>query len=181
MGRSLKTVVTLTTVFLLLVLTLPDNGRAFPYQVEGYLKDSEGNPIPFATLQVTGTIYNMSSEFFEETTISFPENTTTNGYFRLAFEVNQAGFTNDPLTLSYTDGEVTASRTFTPIGVRIWLNLTTGSESSPLDFLLSPPGMALIVIIVFGMIVGVYWLKTTGKEEEDMVEEAKRKVGRRRQ
>jgi hypothetical protein len=190
MGRSLKTIITLTTVLLLLFLIIPDNSSAFPCRIRGYLKDAEGNPIPHATITVTGTIYNVTTGLNEEINFPLPvynetaypmiHPTDVNGYFRVSFDVNHIGFTSDALTLSYSDGERSVSRIFTTGINIIWLNLTVESGFSAGDFLLSPPGMALIVIIVFVMIVAVYWFKTSGKKEEDIVEESKQKVGRRR-
>ncbi len=188
--RGLKTIIALTTVLLLFTLIIPDNSQAFPCRMRGYLKDAEGNPISYATITVTGTIYNVTTGSNEEIIYPLPvynesafpmvHPTDVNGYFRVSFDVNHIGFTSDTLTLSYSDGERSASRTFTTGANIIWLNLTAESASSPLDFLLSPPGMAIIVIIVFVMIVALYWFRTSGKKEEETMDEAKRKVGRRR-
>ena len=56
-GARLSVLVSLAAVFLLIAATLPQSTSAFPYRLEGYLKDDAGNPISGATIEVTGQIF----------------------------------------------------------------------------------------------------------------------------
>lgn len=234
---NLNTLITLAIVLLLAFTITPDSGSAFPYHVEGYLKDADGLSIPHATLEVTGFVYNISSESFEEVTMSFPDESDNFGYFDIAFGVDEpGGFTNgETITIKATYNSKTLFSSLTLENLRTWKNLTADVDSDQdglpdswetehfgdltqsgsddfdedgytnqeehlagtdptdpqnpppngdgniLDFLLSPLGIAIIIIVVFMVIVAIYRYKTSAKEEEESKEEAKLKVGRRRQ
>lgn len=182
MGRRGITLTVAVLSGLLLLSAMPNNSSAFPYEIEGYLKDADGSAIPHATLRLTGPIYNISSEQFEEETALFQDATGNSGYFSIHMGVDEPGgfVTGDTVTLSYSEDGGEASVTFTLQDMGTWKNLTAKGQTDPLDFLLSPMGMVLIIIVVFVLVVAAYWYTSREKDDEDDIEDARTKVGRRR-
>jgi hypothetical protein len=182
MGKRGITLVILVLSGILVLSIMPMNSSAFPYRIRGYLKDQNGVPIPHATLELSGEVFNVSSGQTEIGTSYFPDATSGTGFFDISFGVDEPGglSSGDTATLSYSYGDLEAQSSFVIAGLERWENLTTEGKSSPLDVLFSPVGVAIIVIILFVLIVAGYWYSTTGKEEEEITEEAKSKVGRRR-
>ena len=186
MGRRI-TITIIALACLLLLSVIPSNGSAFPYQIEGYLKDSHGDPVPHATLRVTGMVYNITSGQFEEETAIFPDATSNSGYYRIAFGVDEPGgiASAEPVTLSCVIGNLEATSTFTLEGDRMESddprsNLVLEGETNIWDFFTTPIGIAMVIVLVFVLIIAIYWYTSREEEEKEASEEARTKVGRRR-
>jgi hypothetical protein len=179
--RGISLAVILLSAAMLLSL-MPNNSSAFPYVIKGNLKDEDGNPIPHATLTLTGQVYNISSEQFEEASAVFTDATGGSGYYQITVGVDEPGgfSTGDVIVLAYSSDTGEVSSSFTLTGLGTWNNMTAEGKTSLLDSLFSPLGIAIIVIILFILIVAGYWFTSTEKDEDDITETARTKVGRRR-
>ena len=174
------TLVLLVAICLLMVPVFSPSVSAFPYRLEGYLKNSDDGPIPHATLVLTVSVFNMTTQSFE------PRNVTTItdnfGYYRFDVGVDEPGglVGDEAATLSFDDGERSVSKPLTLTGIRAWQNLTASSNSSPLDFLLSPIGLVILVVSATAIVITIFTFTSREKEEESATEEAKDRAGRRR-
>ena len=177
---KLTSLVLLVAICLLMVPVLSPRVSAFPYRLEGYLEDSDGNPIPHATIVLTGTVFNMTTQSFGPGNIT--TTTDNSGYYRINVGVDEPGglVGDETVTLSFDDGERSVSEPLTLTGTSAWKNLTASSGSNPLDFLLSPIGLVILVVGVTAIVIAIFAFTSREKEEESATEEARDRAGRRR-
>lgn len=174
-GTRLRTSLTVLSIAaaLMFIAFVPTGVNAFPYRVKGYVMEENGNPVTHATITIEGEAPGMAS--------TYDDATDSSGYFDISFGVDEPGglSSGETITLTATNGDVNASGELVLSGDRAWVNITVESDNDPTNFILSPLGMALIVIVVFVIIVGVYIL-VTGKKEKTSKEDERQNIGRRR-
>jgi len=169
----------LATIFLF--TSIPQEAEAFPFRIQGFLKDENGAPIPLANITLVGEVYDLSIQDFREGRISVL--TDSSGYYQISPGVSEPNGFDDGSTgeiIYYlSNGDEGASTTITFSGLRTWANITYEEEATPSEIILSPVGIVSIVVIITLIFVVVYYIRLPENEEEETVKN-QRNVGRRR-
>jgi hypothetical protein len=184
MRTGCRLILAIMLVSIILLSSMPTKTSAIPFKIEGYLKDSNGMPMPLANISISGRYYNDSAQGYQTATSYVTTN--TEGYFRLYVAADEpGGYTSgNGMTVSYKNGDDILSRIVTIQGLAVWANLTCEKKSSVLDALSSTAGLVIIVMLVFLSLVVYYVYRssaennnTTGQDEN----KPKRVERRRRQ
>ena len=179
MSLRFRAFIALSLVFLFLFTFIPKEVSAFPYRVEGYLKDSQGIPIPSAEIRLTGEIfdYDEIQDYIELVQTRYTDNT---GYFR--FDIGVAPLSPDgyvpPVIVSYETDVQEVSKSIDLEGLNTWTNLTYEEPTSAIDLLFSPIGIVAIVILISIAFAGFYIYRP---KDESMKANDSDRAGRRRQ
>ena len=175
MNARSRQVLALTLASLFLLSFIPQEASAFPYLVEGYLKDGNGNPILLVDVKLTGQVYDMGVQDYVD--LVQTKTTDTKGYFRFDIGAGEPGGYDmgSEVTVSYTVGEDVASKTITIQGLGAWANLTFEKPPSIPDILFSPVGLVFLVVIASVILVGFYMKKATKEEEEHTIDKGRRR------
>ena len=175
MNARYRQVLVLTLATLFLLSFIPQEASAFPYCIEGYLKDGEGHPIILAEIELKGQVYDMNVQDYIEAVVT--KSTDNTGYFRFDIGAGEPGGYDmgSEMTVSYSVGGDEVSKTVTIQGLRVWANLTYEKPDSISDILFSPVGLISLVVIASVVLVGFYMYKSNKEEKKDT-----RDTGRRR-
>ena len=170
-----RQVLALTLATLFLLSFIPQEASAFPYRLEGYLKDGDGNPIIMADIELTGQVYDMGVQDYVDLVLT--KTTDTKGYFRFDIGAGEPGGYDmgSDITISYSVGGKEASKSVTLEGLNAWANLTYEKAPSILDILFSPVGLVSMVILVSVVLVGSYMHKSNKEEEEETRDKGRRR------
>ena len=167
-------------VCILLISAIPGESVAIPYKIEGYLNDGKGLPITLANISITGEIYDVG----EQDLVSKTWYRTTDGYgkYVIYLAANEPGglFMNSTVTVSYRSGSEVVSKDVTIAGLSVWANLTYKENLGLGDYLVSPVGILIIVVLIVAVMIGFYISKSESSEEVKDPEQPKRVEKRRR-
>ena len=184
MNTRIRRILVLTLAFIFLLSFVPQEASAFPYKIEGYLKDSEGVPITLAEITLSGDMYNSSIQDFE--VLELYTSTDSNGYYRFIVGAMEPGGFDEgiSLTVSYSISGDTVSKTITVQGGSrgSWANLTYSEETGISDVLASPIGLISVVVLTSAVFIGYYMYKsdTRGSVKGEEKESSQRVERRRR-
>jgi hypothetical protein len=110
---------------LLVLSVVPGNSMAFPYKIQGYLMDGEGNPIPSANISISGELFDPITQ--EYTPVTHYRETDASGYYVIYVAGNEPGGfpLGSLITIMYDSGDLSATTTVTiEQGLGSWGNLT---------------------------------------------------------
>lgn len=182
MNTRIRVLIALFLVSLFFITLIPDEASAYPYKIEGYLKDSEGIPIRLADITLSGEVYNVSIQDFETTELHI--STDSNGYYVIVVAAMEPGGFDEgsTLTASYSTSEDTVSKEIIVQGGArgSWANLTYSEETGLLDTLASPPGVISIVVLTSAVFIGYYIYKSDTRGSVKGEEKESPRVERRR-
>ncbi len=141
---------------LLVFTALPEQTSAFPYKLQGYLKDDNGVPIPLANISISGEKYDMATQDMVETT--YYRLTDEYGYYIIYFGADEPGgfYMDSVITVSYVSEDDVTTTTMRIEGLSGWANLTYHETPGLADYIVSPTGVAVIIISASAVIVSVY-------------------------
>ncbi len=182
MRPGIRVALAILLVSLFLLMAIPQEASAFPFKLEGYLTDIDGNPIPQGRIFVTGMVYDVVEQDF----ISASVNVTTDslGYYRFDMGVSEPGGfdAGSTVTVSYHTGEADeASTTIILDGFSGWADLTYEKKQSFVDIIVSPVGLVILVALVSIAFIGYQSYKTSDEDENGpAAKEPKQPVERRR-
>ena len=181
MRSGIRLVLTLLLALLFLLMTIPQEASAFPYKLEGYLRDIDGNPIPQGRIFVTGLVYDVVEQDFIQASV----NVTTNsqGYYRFDMGVGEPGGfdAGSTVTVSYRTGEKDeASTTIILDGYSNWVDLTYQEKQSFVDIIVSPVGIIIFVALASIAFIGYQFYKTSDEDVNEPDAKSNKPVARRR-
>jgi hypothetical protein len=167
-------------VCILMISAVPGESVAIPYKIEGYLNDGEGLPITLANISITGEVYDIGVQDMVSQT--WYRTTDAYGKYVIYLAANEPGglFMNSTVTVSYRSGDDIVSRDVTISGLSVWANLTYKESLGLGDYLMSPIGILIIVILIVAVMIGFYISKSESPEEVKDSEQSKRVEKRRR-
>jgi len=180
MRPGIRVVLVLLLVSLFLIMAIPQEASAFPYKLEGYLRDVDGNPIPQGSIFVTGMVYDVVEQDFIQASVN--ETTNSLGYYRFDMGVGEPGGfdSGSTVTVSYLTGEDDeASTTIILDGFSSWANLTYEKKQSFVDTIVSPVGLVIFVVLVSVVFIGYQFYKKPDEDESE-ADKPKQPVERRR-
>ena len=177
MNARYRQVLVLTLATLFLLSFIPQEASAFPYRIEGYLKDGDGHPITLAEIELSGQVYDIGVQDYVD--LVQTKTTDNTGHFRFDIGAGEPGGYDmgSKVIVSYTAGDDVVSKSVTLNGLGSWANLTYEKSSSFTETLFSPVGLISMVIVASVIFVGLYAHKSKKEEEEGR---DTRDTGRRR-
>lgn len=183
MNTGFKRLLIIALVSIILFSTLPREASAEPYQIEGYLKDSNGLPITLANISLSGNVYDIESHTNIIGTL-YTE-TNANGYYKFNPGIDEPGgfAQGSKLIVAYKTGDQTVDQEITIQGYSQWVNLTYEKRSIS-DILYSPIGVFSIIALFSVIFLSIYLYKSksskNNENDEQSDKKVPRKIGRRR-
>ena len=179
MNTRIRAILALFLVSLFFITLIPDEASAIPYKLEGYLKDDLGNPITLANISISGEVYDMAIQDVIPKT--YYRITDQHGYYVIYLPVDEPSgyFMGSTLTVVYTSGDEVTTNSVNIQGLSTWANLTYETPFSAGEFIKSPVGIILVVLVISVLMIG-YFTSRPGKEDEDLDDKPERVERRRR-